>query len=134
MQSLAQKIALRETFAFETTLSGRSYIPQIKEWQSDGWLVVLIYLYIPSAEFSANRVAQRVEQGGHDIPAVDIVRRYPRSMKNLFLYADICDRTFCLDNETGEISSIFEAVKGGGIEIIDEKTYSEIVEFCKNVR
>ena len=38
-----------------------------------------------------------------------------------------------IDNETGEISSIFEAVKGGGIEIIDHKTYSEIMEFCKNV-
>ena len=42
LQSLAQRVALRETFAFETTLSGRTYIPQIKKWQKDGWKVVLI--------------------------------------------------------------------------------------------
>ena len=65
LQSLNQKIENKETFAFETTLSGRSYLTQIPQWQQAGWKVVLIYLYIPSAEFSAFRVQQRFEQGGH---------------------------------------------------------------------
>ena len=133
LQSLAQKVASRETFAFETTLSGRSYIPQIKKWQENGWKVVLIYLYIPSADFSANRVELRVRQGGHGIPLDAIVRRYPRSIKNLFLYAEVCDHTFCFDNENNDIVPIFEKKKTEKPLIINEKIYSKLLEFCENV-
>ena len=41
LQSLDQKLESKETFAFETTLSGRSYLTQIPQWQQDGWKVVL---------------------------------------------------------------------------------------------
>lgn len=133
LQSLAHKVALRETFAFETTLSGRAYIPQIKKWREDGWKVVLIYLYVSSAEFSAKRVEQRVRQGGHDIPADAIIRRYPRSMKNLFPYSDICDRTFCFNNENGDVVPVFERIGNGRPMINDNKTYSKILEFRGNV-
>ena len=37
LQSLNQKLESKETFAFETTLSGRSYLTQIPQWQQDGW-------------------------------------------------------------------------------------------------
>ena len=133
LQSLAKKVASRETFAFETTLSGRSYIPQIEKWQDDGWKVVLIYLYIPSADFSADRVEQRVRQGGHGIPADAIVRRYPRSIKNLFLYANVCDHTFCFDNENDAPLPIFEKSKKGEPLIINEKIYLKMLELCGNV-
>ena len=128
LQSLNQKLENKETFAFETTLSGRSYLTQIPQWQQDGWKVVLIYLYIPSAEFSAFRVQQRFEQGGHNVPAETIVRRYPRSIKNLFLYSKVCDQTFCFNNEQEMVASVFERTKGQPVEIIDKVTYSRIME------
>ena len=128
LQSLNRKIENKETFAFETTLSGRSYLTQIPQWQQDGWKVVLIYLYIPSAEFSAFRVQQRYEQGGHNVPADAIIRRYPRSIKNLFLYSEVCDQTFCFNNEQGMVASVFERTKGQPVEIIDKVTYSRIME------
>ena len=128
LQSLDQKLESKETFAFETTLSGRSYLTQIPQWQQDGWKVVLIYLYIPSAEFSAFRVQQRFEQGGHNVPAETIVRRYPRSIKTLFLYSEVCDQTFCFNNEQGMVASVFERTKGQPVEIIDKITYSRIME------
>ena len=128
LQSLNQKLENKETFAFETTLSGRSYLTQIPQWQQDGWKVVLIYLYIPSAEFSAFRVQQRFEQGGHNVPAETIVRRYPRSIKTLFLYSEVCDQTFCFNNEQGMVASVFERTKGQPVEIIDKITYSRIME------
>ena len=69
-------------FAFETTLSGRSYVRLLRDLHSKGWKIVLFYLWIPSAEFSRLRVRQRVEAGGHDIPAEAIARRYRRTVAN----------------------------------------------------
>ena len=128
LQSLNRKIENKETFAFETTLSGRSYLTQIPKWQQDGWKVVLIYLYIPSAEFSAFRVQQRFKQGGHNVPADAIIRRYPRSIKNLFLYSEVCDQTLCFNNKLGDVRPVFEKVKGQPLEVMDNFTYSKIME------
>ena len=132
LQSLSKKLEHKETFAFETTLSGRSYLAQIPKWQQDGWNVILIYLYIPSVEFSALRVQQRFEQGGHNVPLDAIVRRYPRSIKNLFLYSEVCDKTLCFNNEQGNIIPVFERTKGQSIEIIDKNTYSKIRKVVNN--
>ncbi len=132
LQSLKQKLASKETFAFETTLSGRSYLTQIPQWQDEGWNVVLIYLYIPSAEFSASRVLQRFEQGGHNVPADAIVRRYPRSIKNLFLYSEVCDKTLCFNNKLGDVKPVFEKDKNQSIEVFDSITYSKIMEIVNH--
>ena len=55
-------------------------------------------------------------------------RRYPRSIKNLFLYSEVCDQTFCFNNEQGMVASVFERTKGQPVEIIDKITYSRIME------
>ena len=126
LETLNRKIAERNNFAFETTLSGRTYLPRIVEWRESGWIVTLFYLYIPDAEFSAQRVYHRVLEGGHDIPAADIVRRYPRSIRNLFDYAEVCDQTICLDNTGNRIVSIFEKKMGHPLEIQDKERFAKI--------
>ena len=128
LKLLRQKIALRENFAFETTLSGKSWLRRIRHMQTDGWKVVLYYLYIPAVAVSKLRVKQRVEQGGHDIPIADLERRYPRSIANLFEYTEVCDVVICLDNSTENAKPIFEKKKTGGIEIINKELYQHIQE------
>jgi predicted ABC-type ATPase len=128
LQLMRQKIAQREDFAFETTLSGKSWLRRIRQMQNNGWRVVLYYLYIPSAAVSKSRVKQRVEQGGHDIPIADLERRYPRSVTNLFAYTEICDVVICLDNSTENAKPIFEKKNAGGIEIINQELYQQIQE------
>ena len=59
-------------------------------------------------------------------------RRYPRSIKNLFLYSEVCDKTLCFNNEQGNIIPVFERTKGQSIEIIDKITYSRIMEVVNN--
>lgn len=78
-------ITKRETFSFETTLSGRSYLRLIQILKVDDWRVILFYLWLPSVEFSVARVAERVSHGGHHIPTEDIQRRFPRSLSILNL-------------------------------------------------
>ena len=46
LETLNRKITERNDFAFETTLSGRTYLPRIVEWRGSGWMVTLFYLYI----------------------------------------------------------------------------------------
>ena len=126
LETLKQKIAERNDFAFETTLSGRTYLPRIAEWRKSGWIVTLFYLYIPDAAFSAQRVRHRVLEGGHNIPADDIVRRYPRSIRNLFAYAEVCDRTICLDNTGSRNVTIFEKRFGQPFEVEDQELFAKI--------
>jgi predicted ABC-type ATPase len=66
--------ARRESFAFETTLSGLAYLRRIRLWRQVGYHVSLFFLTLPTPELAIARVAERVLQGGHDIP-IDIVRR-----------------------------------------------------------
>lgn len=126
LETLNRKIADRKDFAFETTLSGRTYLPRIAEWRKAGWNVTLLYLYIPGIAFSAQRVRQRVLKGGHDIPHEDIVRRYPRSIRNLFAYADVCDKTMCFDNTGNQVVLIFEKEYGQPLFIQDKERFSKI--------
>ena len=72
LQELARHFAARSSFAFETTLSGRGYLRLIDQWQAAGYRVKLIFLQLASAEEAIGRVAQRVKQGGHDVPVTVI--------------------------------------------------------------
>lgn len=81
-----------ESFAFETTLSGLSYLPKIKRWQQLGYQVKLWFLSLPSPDVAVKRVAARVEQGGHNIPEEVIRRRYRAGLENFDVrYSKIVD-------------------------------------------
>jgi predicted ABC-type ATPase len=83
LDRVRQMVAKRLSFAVETTLAGRAYLRMIREWQSFGYQVELIFLQLPSGEMAVERVRHRVAQGGHDIPEADIRRRFDRGVYNL---------------------------------------------------
>lgn len=117
----------KEDFAFETTLSGRGYLKLIKQLQNDGWQVELVYLALPSVELSLDRVAERVSHGGHNIPKKDILRRFPKSLRNLLMeYSYLVDRTRCFMNSKNAPELIFSQERNERI-IIDE-VYFELLQ------
>src|SRR5262245_44459100 len=65
---LRELAAQRISFAFETTLASRSLAPWLAGLKTDGYHVHLVFLWLPSADFAVDRVAQRVKTGGHAIP------------------------------------------------------------------
>jgi predicted ABC-type ATPase len=73
----------RESFGFETTLATRSYARFLREARGSGYLVHLIYIWLSSVDLALSRVRSRVAQGGHDIPASTVRRRYYRGLRNL---------------------------------------------------
>lgn len=88
-----------ETFAFETTLATRSYVKLVQQAQKRGYFVTLLFFSLASPEQAVKRVAQRVSQGGHNIPTEVIFRRYENGLSNLFkLYMPICDYWALYDN------------------------------------
>ena len=85
-------LALRRDFAFESTLSGRTYAGMLREARATGYEVRLCYLWLPNVAMSLSRVRQRVRKGGHDVPEADLRRRFLPSLRNFFsLYLPLAD-------------------------------------------
>jgi predicted ABC-type ATPase len=94
-------------FAFETTLSTRTYVHLIERARKKGYEITLVFFWLNSAELAKQRVAERVSRGGHNIPEDVIVRRYHRGIVNLFnLFMSVCDFWLVYDNSQRELSFI----------------------------
>lgn len=79
-------------FGFETTLSGRSYVPILTRLRDQGYRIHLFFLWLPDADLAVERVANRVRQGGHDIPVPVIRRRFDAGLRNFHvLFAPLAD-------------------------------------------
>ena len=88
-------------FAFETTLATRSYISLVKTAQKAGYKVTILFIWLDSPQTAIQRVADRVAEGGHNIPEDVIVRRYRRGIFNLInLYMPICDSWIVVNNKS----------------------------------
>ncbi len=73
-----------ESFSIETTLSTKSYVNLVRRAQGKGYMVHLLFFWLPTVELAKERVAKRVFQGGHNIPIDVIERRYVAGIRNLF--------------------------------------------------
>lgn len=81
-----------DSFAFETTLSGRHYALRIPRWRASGYRVKLFFLRLASAEVAIQRVRQRVSVGGHFVPDTVVRRRFTAGWRNfLETYKSIVD-------------------------------------------
>lgn len=108
LQELSRHFSAGESFAFETTLSGRGYVNHIRQWRSAGYRVKLIFLQLNNAEEAIARVAQRVRQGGHNIPEATIRRRFAAGRDNFEqLYAPLVDAWALYDNSGAEPLSLY---------------------------
>ncbi|OGX46375.1 MAG: Zeta toxin family protein [Omnitrophica WOR_2 bacterium RIFCSPLOWO2_12_FULL_51_8] len=86
-------------FAFETTLSGKSYVSLLEEFKKKGYALHLFFLWIPSPGLAIARIKDRVVEGGHYVPAEDVRRRFTRGINNFFdLYDPLLDSWMLFDN------------------------------------
>lgn len=114
-------------FGIETTLATRTLLKTIRLAQSAGYTVTLLYFWLNSPELAIERVAARVEAGGHNIPEETIRRRYRVGIDYFFHdYAPICERWILADNSQIPFRVIAEGSKDDLINIKDEATYEKI--------
>ena len=99
LQRIQELVESGESFAFETTLSGRGFARAIPGWQSRGYRVELHFLSLSSSESAMARVARRVRQGGHHVPDEVIRRRFQAGLANFHeLYKLLVDSWVLYDS------------------------------------
>jgi len=101
-----------EDFAFESTVASRSFAPFLRDCQTRGYTVHLLYIWLPNAQKAVERVAQRVQSGGHAIPEATIRRRYQSGRRNFIeLYLPLADSWEIYDNSGDDAICVAESRK-----------------------
>lgn len=101
LEAIANLREERSSFAFESTLGGRGHLKLLREIVDDGYHVVILYLRLRDVDLAVRRVADRVRQGGHDVPEDAIRRRYAVGWKNFVtLYRPVAHSWAVLENSS----------------------------------
>ena len=98
----------KESFSFETTLSGLNYLHRIELWQNQGYEIILYFLKLPSEEMAVNRVKLRVAEGGHNVPEEVIRRRYHKGWYNFQNHYKKSVNSWVVFDNSGEIPIVLE--------------------------
>lgn len=125
LKQMASNIRSGRSFAVETTLSGRVHLKHIANAVSAGWSVELYFLWLKSIALAYERVAVRVESGGHDIPRDVIARRYTRGLQMLPVYCREVSRWTIIDN-SGRESEAIAWGSGGETQVLLENEFKAI--------
>ena len=116
----------RVSFAFETTLSGRSYLRLIPRLKKQGYRVHIFFLWVKSVDVALSRIKDRVLKGGHDVPEAIVRRRFSRSIQNFLTeYRTLTDSWYLFDNSGGIPDLIAE--KTHNLHIIDKESYQSLI-------
>lgn len=125
MNALAEN---RINFAFETTLSNRTFASRIKNLRKSGYVYHLVFLWLPSPDFAISRVQERVRTGGHNVPSEVIRRRYHAGLKNFFhLYEPLAETWYFYDNSIGGSPNLIASkTKEQGVHIENRRLWQKI--------
>ena len=116
----------RADFAFETTLSGKTYVQLLRKLRRQGYAIHLFFLWIPSIELALMRIRDRVAQGGHDVPVTDVRRRFGRSVQNFWeVYKPLLDSWMVFNTSTGPPVLIAKE-ESGKLAIVDADVFTRI--------
>lgn len=132
LERIKYLINKEETFSIETTLATRSYINLVMDAHKRGYIVNIIYFWLESPELAANRVAERVSKGRHDIPRDVIFRRYSKGINNLFnLFMDKVDVWAIYDNSQYKRERIAFGGKGIKQVVNNMEKFNKIKDYVK---
>ncbi|MEX2218319.1 MAG: AAA family ATPase [Phycisphaerales bacterium] len=133
---LQELAAARERFAFESTLSSRTFAPWLSRLTATGYRVGIVYVWVRSARIAVERVRARVRKGGHTVPEADIRRRYTRSASNLFaLYLPLAEASGgpwrIYDNSGSEGARLVAYFDAGVPVVLDQRTFARLREVAR---
>lgn len=125
----------QKSFAFETTLSTKSYKNKIIEAKENGYHVSLLFFWLQTIALAKQRVKTRVKEGGHNIPPNIIERRYKNGIINLFdIYIPIVDSLFIFDNSEGKHSLVLNKDDNGKIVISNNKKFDLLKKYYEKAK
>lgn len=123
-------LANGNSLIFETVLSANDKITFIKKAKERGFFIRLFFVATESPTINASRIAQRVLEGGHDVPITKIIDRYSKSIANCCYVTKLADRTYIYDNSTDfeDPKLLFRVNNGNEI-----KKYHSINDWAKPI-
>lgn len=114
-------------FAFESTLSSRTFAPFIRKLKVQGYAVAIYYFSLANAQLAIRRVKHRVALGGHDVPSDVIKRRFGRSVSNFFnLYAPLADDWTLFDNSSSNEALTIATKSAGKLTVTQHQTWLKL--------
>lgn len=133
LNRINELISDNENFAFETTLSTKSYKSKIIEAKDKGYRVTLLFFWLQNIELAKERVKIRVSEGGHNIDPEVIERRYIRGIKNLFdIYLPIVDGAFIFDNSEAKHQLLADKQFDTSINIVNIDKFNLLKKYYDN--
>jgi len=134
LQKMKKLIKQKKDFAFETTLSPRSYVNLVQKARDEGYHVTLLFFWLNSTDLAIERVKSRVKEGGHDIADHVIKRRYYNGLVNLFQrYIPICDYWIIMDNSKLKAELVAEGFFQNDSIIKNNSIFEQIFQTYNNV-
>lgn len=86
------------SFCFETVFSHVSKIDFVAQARAVGYEIVLVFIHLNQLELNNARIAQRLMEGGHDVPPEKVSSRIPRTLENIKQAIPLCDHVYIMDN------------------------------------
>ena len=112
LQRIEQLVKSKSDFGIETTLSSRNYLRKAKQWQKQGYEIILIFFWLNNPSLAIERINDRVRRGGHFVPEEIVIRRYYRGIRNLFnFFIPLSDYWLIIDNSEANPIIIAEGIK-----------------------
>lgn len=130
---LESAITNEENVLIESTLSGKSLSSLIKRYQSEyDYSVTVVFVYLANADVCVERVAIRVEKGGHEVPIEDIKRRFSRSLSNFWnLYRGLSDKWYLFYNSDDSFEEVARNIDQEQF-VLDEELFSNFQNIMEN--
>lgn len=127
LEQINQYLNEKVDFAFESTLAGKTYTNLINKAKTKGYYVTIFYLSIPHTKLAEERIKQRVKEGGHHVPTIDIKRRFKRSWQNFKeIYAPLVHSWILFDNSGLRPIEVVKFTQGK-VEILDKSLYQHLL-------
>lgn len=133
IETLYDRLQSGSDIAFESTLSGKNWLHFIAEARTSGYRVKIYFLYLKSVSLNLKRISDRVKQGGHDIPATVVKRRFLRCFENFWMrYRLMADDWVILDNSSLKPKIVMSRDTFEKMERLDQEKFE--LDFCRGFK
>ena len=112
-EQLQDWLARSISFVIETNAASERDYALFRSLQKAGYRLELRYVGLESVALCEKRVAQRVLEGGHDVPAALVQQRYANGLSLLKQHYRLFDRLQFYDNTGSEARQIADFLPGG---------------------
>ena len=130
LNRINELLSSNKSFAFETTLSTKSYKNKLIEAKERGYMITLIFFWLQSVELAKERIKVRVSEGGHHIEPDIVERRYLKGIKNLFdIYLPIVDGALIFDNSEVRPRLLARKSSDEQLDIVDNLRFNQLKQY-----